>query len=49
MGLTEIIILILIVIVLFFPQRAKDLVRNIGIAIAAFKEGAREVENEIKK
>ncbi|MDN5358808.1 MAG: hypothetical protein PWP76_651 [Candidatus Diapherotrites archaeon] len=49
MGLTEIIILVLIIIVLFFPQKTKDLVRNMGVAIGAFKEGAKEVEKEIKK
>lgn len=49
LGLTEIIILILIIIVLFFPQKTKDLVKNIGIAIGALKEGTREVEKELKK
>ncbi|GEM_PF-5146175 len=48
LGLTEIIILALLVIVLFFPHKTRDLVRNIGIAIGAFNEGKREVEKQLK-
>lgn len=49
MGLGEVLLLIIILIVLFFPSKAKDLVKNVGIAVRAFQEGAREVEKELKK
>ena len=49
LGLTEILILLLIVIVLFFPHKTRDIVRNIGIAIGAVKEGKKEVEAQLKK
>ena len=48
LGLTEILILLLIVIVLFFPHKTRDIVRNIGIAIGAVKEGKKEVEAQLK-
>ena len=48
MGLTEIIILVLIIIILFFPNKTKDIVKNIGVAIGALKEGTKEVEKELK-
>ncbi len=47
-GITEIILIIIVLVVLFFPYKAKDFIRNIGVAIRAFQEGAREVEKELR-
>jgi len=49
LGLAEIVILAIIIIVLFFPHRTKDLVRNLGIAVGAVKEATKEVREEMKK
>ncbi len=49
LGLVELLILIIFFIVLFYPQRVRDIVKNIGIAVKAFKEGAKEVEKELEE
>ena len=48
LGLVELLILVIILVILFYPSRMKDIVKNFGIAVKAFKEGAREVEEELK-
>ena len=49
LGLSEILILILLIIILFYPQKTKDIVKNLGVAVKAFKEGTKEVEKELKE
>ncbi len=49
LGIVELLILIFIIVIIFYPKRMRDIVKNFGIAVKAFKEGVREVEAEINE
>lgn len=47
LGMTEILIILFIVMLLFGAKRLPDLARSFGKSIKEFKKGAKEIEQEI--
>jgi|GEM_PF-716993 len=47
-SLTELIIVLVIILILFGPKKLPDLSRAIGKSIGEFKRGRREVDDEMK-
>jgi sec-independent protein translocase protein TatA len=48
-GLTELVILVIILIVLLFPGKIKEIAKNFGEAVKSFKKGMGEIEEETEK
>ncbi|OGR53901.1 MAG: hypothetical protein A3I11_07050 [Elusimicrobia bacterium RIFCSPLOWO2_02_FULL_39_32] len=48
-GVWDWIIIVGIVLLLFGAKRLPELGRSVGRSLSAFKEGLKDVENEIKK
>lgn len=49
LGITELIILIIALIVLFKPDRVKDIARSFGSAIKEFNKSLKETEKQVKE
>lgn len=47
-GLTEIIIIALIVLLLFGGKKIPELMKGLGKGVKSFKEGVKEAEDEVK-
>jgi sec-independent protein translocase protein TatA len=48
-GLTEILIILAIILILFGARRIPDLARSLGSSMKQFKKGLNDEENEQKK
>lgn len=48
-GLTEILIILAIILILFGARRIPDLARSLGSSMKQFKKGLQDEENEQKK
>ena len=48
-GATEIIIIALIILLLFGGRKIPEMIRGIGKGIRSFKEGMKDINEEIKK
>lgn len=48
-GITDWVIILVIVLILFGGKRLPDLAKSLGKSISAFKLGVKEGEDEIKK
>ena len=48
-GATEIIIIALIILLLFSGRKIPEMMRGIGKGIRSFKEGMKDINEEIKK
>ena len=48
-GLTEIMLILLVVVLLFGGRKIPELMKGIGKGIKSFKEGLTDIEKEIKK
>lgn len=48
-GVTEIIIIALIVLLLFGGKKIPELMKGIGKGVKSFKEGINDIEEDIKK
>ena len=48
-GMTEIIIIALIVLLLFGGKKIPELMKGLGKGVKSFKEGINEIEEDIKK
>jgi sec-independent protein translocase protein TatA len=49
LGVTEIIIIALIVLLLFGGKKIPELMKGLGKGVKSFKEGINEIEEDIKK
>lgn len=49
LGMTEIIIIALIVLLLFGGKKIPELMKGLGKGVKSFKEGINEIEEDIKK
>jgi sec-independent protein translocase protein TatA len=49
LGVTEIIIIALIVLLLFGGKKIPELMKGLGKGVKRFKEGINEIEEDIKK
>ena len=49
LGVTEIIIIALIVLLLFGGKKIPELMKGLGKGVQSFKEGINEIEEDIKK
>jgi sec-independent protein translocase protein TatA len=49
LGLTEIIIIALIVLLLFGGKKIPELMKGLGKGVKSFKEGINDIEEDIKK
>lgn len=48
-GLTELIIILVIILILFGARKLPDLARSLGRSLGEFKKGRQEGEQEVKK
>lgn len=48
-GMTEIIIIALIVLLLFGGKKIPELMKGLGKGVKSFKEGINDIEEDIKK
>lgn len=48
LGAPEAIVIVLVVLLLFGAKRIPDLMKSMGKGVKSFKEGMKEVENDIK-
>ena len=48
-GMTEIIIIALIVLLLFGGKKIPELMKGLGKGVKSFKDGINEIEEDIKK
>jgi len=48
LGTGEVIVIVLVVLLLFGAKRIPDLMKSMGKGVKSFKEGMKEVENDIK-
>ena len=48
-GTTELIIIVVIVLLLFGGKKIPELMRGLGKGVKSFKEGSKEIEDEVKK
>ncbi len=48
LGTGEIIVIVLVILLLFGAKRIPDLMKSMGKGVKSFKEGMKEVEDEIK-
>jgi sec-independent protein translocase protein TatA len=46
-GTTEVILIVLVILLLFGAKRIPELMKSMGKGVKNFKEGMKEVENEI--
>ncbi|MDR1811115.1 MAG: twin-arginine translocase TatA/TatE family subunit [Prevotella sp.] len=49
LGATEIVIILIIVLLLFGGKKIPELMNGVGKGIRSFKQGMKDVEDEIKK
>lgn len=49
LGMTEIIIIALIVLLLFGGKKIPELMKGLGKGVKSFKDGINEIEEDIKK
>jgi sec-independent protein translocase protein TatA len=49
LGLTEIIIIALIVLLLFGGKKIPELMKGLGKGVKSFKDGINEIDEDIKK
>lgn len=49
LGWSEIVILALVVLLLFGGKKIPELMKGLGKGVKSFKEGLKEVDDEIKK
>ena len=49
LGMTEIIIIALIVLLLFCGKKIPELMKGLGKGVKSFKDGINEIEEDIKK
>lgn len=49
LGVTEIIIIALIVLLLFGGKKIPELMKGLGKGVKSFKEGINDIEEDIKK
>jgi sec-independent protein translocase protein TatA len=49
LGMTEIIIIALIVLLLFGGKKIPELMKGLGKGVKSFKEGINDIEEDIKK
>ncbi|MCQ2056645.1 MAG: twin-arginine translocase TatA/TatE family subunit [Bacteroidaceae bacterium] len=48
LGTPEIILILVVILLLFGAKRIPDLMKSMGKGVKSFKEGMKEVEDEIK-
>ncbi|MCQ2083484.1 MAG: twin-arginine translocase TatA/TatE family subunit [Bacteroidaceae bacterium] len=48
LGTGEIIVIVLVILLLFGAKRIPDLMKSMGKGVKSFKEGMKDVENELK-
>ncbi|RLF58662.1 MAG: twin-arginine translocase TatA/TatE family subunit [Thermoplasmata archaeon] len=48
-GSSELLVILILALFLFGPQKLPELARSLGKAVAEYKKAAEEVEKEIKK
>ena len=48
LGTTEVILIVLVILLLFGAKRIPDLMKSMGKGVKSFKQGMKEVEDEIK-
>ena len=48
LGTTEVILIVLVILLLFGAKRIPDLMKSMGKGVKSFKQGMKEVEDELK-